>query len=95
MVSQRVWLLVNAAAQLPCRGFTSSCAPPKQALTTVFLYLTHNGSFFWHNAARNVCKVTAADATVVAEATGLARLAQRHVGKAGAADFRAGCVSDE
>lgn len=95
-----VCLLANVAflggllAQVACQGFASPCAPPKQTLMTLCLYLAHNGAIFWPSAVRKVRKVTTAAVTVHAEATGCARLAQRHAGQAGAADSRAGSVSN-
>lgn len=50
-------------------GTSLSCAPPKQTLMTVCLYLAHNGAIFWPSAVRKVRKVTTADVTVHTEAT--------------------------
>lgn len=74
-------------------GFCFPWAPPKPTLTTVCLCSAHNGAFFWPTEVRKVCTVTTADVTVLAGASGHARLAQRHAGPAGATGSRAGSES--
>lgn len=65
-----VCLLANVAfLEVACQGSASPCAPPKQTLVTVCLYLAHNGAIFWPSAVRKVRKVTTADGTVHTEAT--------------------------